>query len=134
MMNGIEFAYKERTIMATKSSKPAAAAKKTAVKKPVKAVKPKINTLAKAAGKAPVAVRKKRTVKATPSKATISVPLDPKPVVVEPVIPHEEISLRAYYIGERRQKMGWPGNPGTDWADAVKQLRAEALEKPLKKR
>jgi hypothetical protein len=30
--------------------------------------------------------------------------------------------------------MGWPGDSGTDWADAVKQLRAEALEKPLRKR
>jgi hypothetical protein len=30
--------------------------------------------------------------------------------------------------------MGWPGDSGTDWADAEKQLRAEALEKPLKKR
>jgi hypothetical protein len=50
------------------------------------------------------------------------------------VIPHDDISLRAYYIGERRQKMGWPGDSSTDWLDAVSQLKAEALEKPLKKR
>lgn len=54
--------------------------------------------------------------------------------VAEPVIHHDDIALRAYFIGERRQKMGWPGDSATDWADAERQLRAEALEKPLKKR
>ena len=85
-----------------------------------------------AASKAPS--RKKRA----PGKATAHVPasfnLESKSPLAEPVIPHDQISLRAYFIAERRQQMGWPGDPSTDWADAEAQLRAEALEKPLKKR
>jgi hypothetical protein len=51
-----------------------------------------------------------------------------------PEFSHEEISLRAYFIAERRHQMGWDGNSHTDWEDALNQLIAEALEKPLKKR
>ena len=72
--------------------------------------------------------------KAAPSKIGSGISLDPKPPVKEPVVAHDDIALRAYFIAERRHKLGWPGNSSTDWADAVKQLRAEALEKPLKKR
>jgi hypothetical protein len=82
----------------------------------------------------PVVARKKRTVKTTASKIGSSLLLDPKPASVEPVIPHEEISLRAYFIAERRHKMGWPGDPASDWVDALNQLRAEHMEKPLAKR
>lgn len=126
--------------MATKPSKPTATPKKTAApKKPAKSVKPKnIAAPKKVAEKtleaAPVAARQKRTLKATTSKSKASVSFTPKSPVAEPIIPHEEISLRAYFIGERRQKMGWPGDSATDWLDAVAQLKAEALEKPLKKR
>ncbi len=83
---------------------------------------------------APVTTRKKRVSKATPSKISARNSLDPKPPIKEPVISHDEISLRAYFIAERRHKMGWDGNSATDWSDAITQLRAEALEKPLKKR
>lgn len=78
--------------------------------------------------------RKKRTPGKVSSKLTPSFTLEAKAPAVEPVISHDDIALRAYFIGERRQKMGWAGDSGTDWADAVSQLRAEALEKPLKKR
>lgn len=78
--------------------------------------------------------RKKRTPGKSSSKLAPSFTLEKKTPATEPVIHHDDIALRAYYIGERRQKMGWPGDSGTDWADAVSQLRAEALEKPLKKR
>lgn len=78
--------------------------------------------------------RKKRSPGKTSAKLAPSFTLEQKAPAVEPVIHHDDISLRAYYIGERRQKMGWPGDSGTDWADAVSQLRAEAIEKPLKKR
>ena len=126
--------------MATKPSKPTATPKKTAIpKKPAKSVKPKdittpIKAVEKTPNTAPVATRKKRTLKATTSKSKVSASFTPKSPVAEPIIPHEEVSLRAYFIGERRQKMGWPGDSATDWLDAVAQLKAEALEKPLKKR
>jgi len=41
----------------------------------------------------------------------------------------EDISLRAYFIAERRQAMGWPGNETSDWTEAERQLKAEAAKK-----
>lgn len=79
-------------------------------------------------------IRKKRTPGKASTKLAPGFSLEQKAPAVEPVISHDDIALRAYFIGERRQKMGWPGDSATDWADAEKQLRAEALEKPLKKR
>jgi hypothetical protein len=110
--------------MATKSSKSASSPskKKTPSKKAPAAERPKTTA------------RKKRTAKASPAKVAASITLDPKPPAHEVVISHDDISLRAYFIGERRQQMGWHGDSASDWADAEKQLRAEALEKPLKKR
>ena len=86
------------------------------------------------AAEKPKSTRKKRTPGKATTKLAPSFTLEQKAPAVEPVIHHDDIALRAYYIGERRQKMGWPGDSGTDWSDAVSQLRAEALEKPLKKR
>ena len=80
------------------------------------------------------ALRKKRTPGKTSEKLTPSFTLESKEPSTEPVIAHDDIALRAYFLAELRHKMGWPGDPSTDWADAVKQLRIEALEKPLKKR
>jgi hypothetical protein len=80
------------------------------------------------------AVRKKRTPGKSSTKLPASFTLEPKTPVKEPVIHHDDIALRAYFIAERRQQMGWPGDSATDWADAEAQLRTEALEKPLKKR
>lgn len=37
----------------------------------------------------------------------------------------DEIAVRAYFISERRQEMGWSGNHESDWIEAEKQLRAE---------
>lgn len=70
--------------------------------------------------------------KKTPVKATL--PVEPKSVPKEPQLSHEAVSLRAYYIGERRHKLGWHGDAHSDWLEALSQLRAEALEKPLKRR
>lgn len=150
--------------MAIKSSKPTGTSKSTAATQPSKPSKaatsakapkkiekalktPSKLTLVKAPAVAaekkkksskkmvPGAVSKTEVSKAAkPKKASAAISLDPQTPLIEPVIAHDEISLRAYFIAERRHKMGWPGNSGTDWADALSQLRAEALEKPLKKR
>ncbi len=42
----------------------------------------------------------------------------------------DEIRLRAYFIAERREKMGWPGNSEGDWVEAERQLLAEARKIP----
>jgi hypothetical protein len=49
--------------------------------------------------------------------------------VPAPVITQDQIATRAYYIGERRQNMGWPGDPSSDWIEAEAQLIAEAKRK-----
>ncbi len=45
------------------------------------------------------------------------------------VISIDDIALRAYFIAERRQKLGWPGDSTGDWVEAERQLRAEAKKK-----
>ncbi len=63
-------------------------------------------------------------------------PVVAKPVKTaapEPVLTLEDISLRAYFIAERRQAMGWPGDSEQDWIEAERQLKAEAKRKAAKK-
>jgi hypothetical protein len=38
----------------------------------------------------------------------------------------EEIALRAYYLGEKRQKLGLPGDTAQDWIAAEQEIAAEA--------
>lgn len=92
--------------------------------KPAKEKKKK----AKAAEKAPVAEAKKP---APVKKAAVEKPK--KVVAPEIVFTVEEISLRAYFISERRQAMGWPGDSTQDWVEAERQLKAEAKRKAQKK-
>ena len=111
--------------MPTKSPK----SQSSAAAKALKASKPKGEKSPKtpAKEKPKATVRKKRTPGKASAKLTPSFTLEPKAPAAEPVISHDDIALRAYF-------MGWAGDSATDWADAVSQLRAEALEKPLKKR
>ena len=39
----------------------------------------------------------------------------------------EDISVRAYFIGEHRQSLGIAGDSEGDWLEAERQLRSEAL-------
>ena len=39
---------------------------------------------------------------------------------------NEEIQLRAYFISERRHRLGLPGDASSDWLEARRQLVAEA--------
>ena len=102
----------------------------------IKATAPKkaVSAKAKIAEKPIAAVRKKRAAGKSTPKLAPKLTLEPKRTTPEPEISHEAISLRAYFIAERRHQMGWDGDSHTDWLDAVAQLKAEALEKPLKKR
>ena len=99
-------------------------AKKSKAESKTKEVKAK-KSAAPAAKKSPKTVTKS-PAKATPVKA--AKPAAPAPV---PVITQDQIATRAYYIGERRQTMGWPGDPSTDWIEAEAQLIAEAKRKKI---
>lgn len=72
---------------------------------------------------------KKSVVKAI-AKPAPAVPKPKKTVAPTPVISLDDISLRAYFIAERRQAMGWPGDSTSDWVEAERQLKAEAAKKP----
>lgn len=100
--------------------------------KPPKAEKPakekKAKKKAKAAEETPVVEAKKP---APVKKAAAEKPK--KTVAPEIVLTTEEISLRAYFIAERRQAMGWPGDSTQDWVEAERQLKAETKRKAQKK-
>lgn len=99
-------------------------AKKSQAESKTKEVKTK-KSAAPAARKAP------KTSTKSPAKAKVASPKAAKPAapVPAPVITRDQIATRAYYIGERRQNMGWPGDPSSDWIEAEAQLIAEAKRK-----
>jgi len=102
-----------------KSEKEAKDKKSTGKKAGVKAKKPSapavpVPAVAAPLAKKPVKPKKPRAVakKAGPAKAS--------------AITNEAIGLRAYFIAERRHKMGWPGDSTSDWVEAERQLAVEA--------
>ena len=100
---------------------PAKKSKAEAAPKVVKAKK----SAAPAAKTAPkTATKSAAKAKSAPAKS--AKPAAPEPA---PVITQDQIATRAYYIGERRQTMGWPGDPSSDWIEAEAQLIAEAKRK-----
>ena len=103
-----------------------------AVKTPVKKIaKPAKKDTPKSTVVTPTKVKKAATRSVAVSKPSTPAPA-PAPEMEIPHIPREEIQLRAYFISERRQTMGWPGNSSTDWIEAESQLVAEAKRR-LKK-
>ena len=100
---------------------PAKKSKAEAAPKEVKAKK----SAAPAAKKAPkTATKSAAKAKSAPAKATKTAAPESAPVITQ-----DQIATRAYYIGERRQTMGWPGDPSSDWIEAEAQLIAEAKRK-----
>jgi hypothetical protein len=104
---------------------------------------PKTDKATKATSKATKAPSKKRAVPGKEAKAPAKekkssvspkrkprsgvrrvVARKPKPVTVS----REDIALRAYFIAERRQSMGWPGDETSDWVEAERQICQEAGE------
>lgn len=87
----------------------------------------------------------KRSVKKTATQETASATPDQTPEVhAEHIASHspsheheghihelpvteENISVRAYFIGEHRRAYGIPGSAEEDWHEAERQLRAEAI-------
>lgn len=51
------------------------------------------------------------------AKASTASMLDPS---------HEEIRIRAYFISERRYRLGLPGDSNSDWIEARRQLLSES--------
>ena len=41
----------------------------------------------------------------------------------------EQVALHAYFIAERRRKLGTPGDPTSDWVQAERELLSEIKPK-----
>jgi hypothetical protein len=99
----------------TSNTKPATPAKRAAKTKP-------------AAEKMPEPVAVPAPPEATPAKPKAAV-RKAKPAVKrtkKPSYSQEDIALRAYFIAERRQAAGLPGDSHQDWIEAERQLASEA--------
>jgi len=50
-----------------------------------------------------------------------------KPKVIVHLPTYEQVQLRAYFISERRRKLGLPGDESHDWLTAEQELRGERI-------
>jgi len=130
-----EKAAKDKNPKIAKAEKPAKEKKKAPKKELDAMVEPPVPVVAIAA---PVAEKPAKVAKAAAKKAPVEAKKPVKTIKIaasapagasEIVISAEEISLRAYFIAERRQAMGWPGDSTSDWVEAERQLKAEAKRK-----
>ncbi len=123
-------ASKEKAEKAVKPAKESQVAKATKPAKSPKAAKPIVEEkeIQPAKLELPEKPVKVEAVEKPSKKASGKKSVTSKATKAEPeiVITNEEISLRAYFIAERRHKMGWPGNSESDWIEAERQLRQEA--------
>ena len=103
------------------AAKPLSAAAAEAVATPTS---PAPASLKDGAGGIGTAATKLRTAKKSPSKAAAKTPVRKAPKAAS-TISTEDISLRAYFIAEHRQRHGLHGNEHGDWVEAERQLRAE---------
>ena len=118
---------KPKEVKATK------APKKAAPVKPEKKAKPARATTTAVPVPEPVAAAPKPAPAPAPAAEKPKMTLPKKPAQIKRpaiTITIEDISLRAYYIAERRKGLGWLGDETSDWVEAERQLVAEAAKKP----
>jgi len=144
---------KEQTVERSQKTKPAA--KKTSAKAAKGALdlpsssEPGSSPISETAAPATAKTAARKPVKRSPSKASLeesgSDTSTPSPQASELHEAHapavhesqehfhghslneENISVRAYFIGEHRRAYGIPGNSQEDWLEAERQLQAEAI-------
>lgn len=80
---------------------------------------------AKKTAKAPVKAATAKAPKAAP-RAKVKAAVVTKPGPAAASITPADIALRAYFIAEKRQKLGLPGDSTSDWVEAERQLKSEA--------
>lgn len=79
---------------------------------------------------------KKTTTKKTAPAAVVKKPAAKKPAAPKtrkaPAYTQDDIALRAYFIGEKRHRLGVHGDSHSDWVEAERQLATENGSKPAK--
>jgi hypothetical protein len=103
----------KKTTTSTKAAAPAKRAAKPAIKTKSIAAPAIITPAAKAAAPKSGAAAAAKSTKKPAEKAA-------------PAYTQADISLRAYFIAEKRMAAGLPGDSHQDWLDAERQLMAEA--------
>jgi hypothetical protein len=93
---------------------------KRAVRKKVKSIEPV--SVASAPAVTPTAPTTETKKRRKSSKAR-SAATTRKPTPLSPSF--EQVQLRAYFISERRRKLGLPGDESHDWLTAEQELRQE---------
>ena len=81
----------------------------------------------------------KPTTKKTAGAASAKKPAAKEPAAPKkkPAVPKpkpanytdDDVALRAYFISEKRQRLGLPGNSHADWIEAIRQLDEESRPK-----
>jgi hypothetical protein len=119
-----------KSVPAKSASKsvPAKAASKSVPAKAISPAAKAVKVSQKIAVKSAVAAPTK-SKKATGGAVGKTKSATPSPALPEIGVSPDEIKLRAYYISERRETMGWPGNSSTDWIEAETQLLKEAKKR-----
>lgn len=96
-------------------------------KKPKNAIQPEPAPLT--AAKKPA---KPKAAKADPAPRTqVKETAVTKPGSSKVKITAADVALRAYFIAEKRYKLGIPGDATSDWVEAERQIKAEASAKPI---
>ena len=81
--------------------------------------------------------------KKTTTKKTAPAADTKKPAAKKPATPRarkaaaytqDDVALRAYFIAEKRQRLGLPGDTHSDWVEAERQLATENGAKPKAKK
>ena len=74
----------------------------------------------------------KTTKKKTAPAAVVKKPAAKKPAAAKAALPkkaasysQDDVALRAYFIAEKRRKLGLPGDEHSDWVEAERQITAE---------
>jgi hypothetical protein len=75
-------------------------------------------------GAAPGASRAKARTAKKPAAAKKTAPATA--AQKQPAFTNEDVALRAYFISEKRLRLGLPGDAHSDWIEAERQLQSES--------
>jgi hypothetical protein len=87
---------------------------------------PSLRAPTPATATAPATLAKPKAAKKTAApKTAAKAPARKTKPIVRAGFSNDDVALRAYYIAEKRQAQGHPGDTHSDWIEAERQLRHE---------